>query len=164
MPITPFHFGPGAALKAVAPERISFLSFVIANVLIDIEPIYYITAKQYPWHRFFHTYVGASLVSIAAVILVVVCSAISKKFFPDLLEKVFSSSIGATIFGAILGSFSHVVLDSFMHKDIRPPAPFSQDNTLLGVISLSSLHWFCVCAGVFGIVLLGLRYALKTMD
>ena len=158
MPVTPFHFGPGAALKAVAPKHISFLSFATANVLIDMEPIYYISTKQYPWHRFLHTYVGASVISIATALLIISCAAASKRLFPALFEKLFSSSMLAIIFGAALGSYSHIVLDSFMHKDIRPLAPFSQDNGLLGVVSLSSLHWFCVCAGVFGVVLLGVRY------
>lgn len=36
MPITPFHFGPGAALHALAPRHIGFLPFCAANVLIGI--------------------------------------------------------------------------------------------------------------------------------
>jgi len=148
-------------LNAVAPKHISFVSFVAANVLIDIEPLYYMLTKQYPLHRFFHTYVGAGLVSIAAVLLIILCGAVSKNLFPSMFAKFFSSSVGATIFGAVLGSYSHIVLDSVMHTDIRPLAPFSQANNLLGVISLSSLHWLCIYAGLFGIALLGLRYALK---
>ena len=61
MPFTPFHFGPGAALYAMAPRQLSFLAFCAANVLIDVEPLYYMLTDQYPWHRFFHTYVGATL-------------------------------------------------------------------------------------------------------
>lgn len=161
MPITPFHFGPGAALNAAAPKHISFVSFVAANVLIDIEPFYYMSTQQYPLHRFFHTYVGASFVSVAAVVLVIFCGAVSKNLFPAAFEKFFSSSVCATIVGAILGSYSHIVLDSIMHRDIRPLAPFSQHNSLLGIMSLSSLHWLCIFSGLFGVVLLALRYALK---
>lgn len=162
MPITPFHFGPGAALHALAPKHISFVSFFAANVLIDVEPFYYMSTQQYPLHRFFHTYVGAGFVSIAAVFLVIFCGAVSKKAFPSAFEKFFASSVGATAFGAILGSYSHIVLDSIMHSDIRPLAPFSKDNNLLGAISLSSLHWLCIYSGLFGIVFLVLRYAIKT--
>jgi len=83
-------------LNAVAPKHISFVSFVAANVLIDIEPLYYMLTKQYPLHRFFHTYVGAGLVSIAAVLLIILCGAVSKNLFPSMFAKFFSSSVGAT--------------------------------------------------------------------
>ena len=36
MPITPFHFGPGAALKGVLGPQMSFTVFAFANVLIDV--------------------------------------------------------------------------------------------------------------------------------
>lgn len=42
MPVTPFHFGPGALLHATAPRHVSFLAFCGANVLIDLEPLYYL--------------------------------------------------------------------------------------------------------------------------
>ena len=37
MPITPFHFGPGAALHVLAPRHVSFLAFCAANVVIDVK-------------------------------------------------------------------------------------------------------------------------------
>ena len=46
MPITPFHFGPGAALHALAPKHVSFLAFAAANVIIDVEPLYFMLAGQ----------------------------------------------------------------------------------------------------------------------
>jgi hypothetical protein len=64
MPITPFHFGPGAAIHVVAPRQLSFLAFCAANVLIDIEPMYYMLTAQERLHRFFHTYIGATVVAI----------------------------------------------------------------------------------------------------
>jgi hypothetical protein len=69
MPITPFHFGPGAAIHAAAPRYVSFLAFCAANVLMDLEPLYYILTRQYPLHRFFHTYVGAVIVAISTAVL-----------------------------------------------------------------------------------------------
>ena len=71
MPFTPFHFGPGAAIHAVAPKQVSFLAFCASNVLIDIEPLYFILTQQYPLHRFFHTYIGAFLIVGATVALFV---------------------------------------------------------------------------------------------
>ena len=67
MPITPFHFGSGAAIHAAAPRYVSFLAFCATNILMDVEPLYYILTQQYPLHRFFHTYIGASIVAAATV-------------------------------------------------------------------------------------------------
>jgi hypothetical protein len=53
MPFTPFHFGPGALVHSAAPKHISFLAFCDANVLVDVEPLYYMLTGGYPIHRFF---------------------------------------------------------------------------------------------------------------
>lgn len=60
-------------------------------------------------------------------------------------------------FGALAGTLSHVALDSLMHHDIRPLAPFSEANGLLGAVSLDTLHLACVVAGVAGSVLWAVR-------
>ena len=44
MPITPLHFGPGLALKSVTGEWFSFTLFCFAQVLIDLEPAWYMLA------------------------------------------------------------------------------------------------------------------------
>ena len=66
MPITPFHFGPGALFKAAAPAHVSWAVFALANVLIDLEPIglYYITGD--PAHPWLHTLAGALAVAAVA--------------------------------------------------------------------------------------------------
>src|SRR3954467_4559030 len=69
MPLTPFHFGPGGALHVLAPKRISFLAFCACNVFIDVETLYFLLTNQYPLHRFFHTYVGATLMGGFTVLL-----------------------------------------------------------------------------------------------
>lgn len=65
MPVTPFHFGPGALVHAVAPRWVSFLAFAVANVITDVEPLYDMVMGRVPLHRFLHTYVGASVVLLA---------------------------------------------------------------------------------------------------
>ena len=157
MPFTPFHFGPGAAFHAVAPKQVSFLAFCAANILIDVEPLYFMVTQQLPLHRFFHTYIGASIILLLTVSL----------FFGALklasvipLPNVFGwkqLTIIPVVVGAALGSYSHIVFDSLMHSDIRPFAPFSEANPLLGVISLSALHWSCLAAGAVGLVAIGIR-------
>ena len=140
MPITPFHFGPGAAIHAAAPRYVSFLAFCATNILMDVEPLYYILTQQYPLHRFFHTYIGASIVAAATVGLFEAARRVAEKI----------PRLRTVALGAALGTFSHVFLDSIMHRDIKPFAPFSGANPLLGAISLSALHWSCLISGVVG--------------
>ena len=70
MPLTPFHFGPGALLHSFAPQRISFLALCAANIVVDVEPGYYLLCRDPPWHRFFHSFAGVSLVVAATILLI----------------------------------------------------------------------------------------------
>ena len=157
MPITPFHFGPGAAIHAVAPKHVSFLAFCTANVLIDIEPLYYMLTHQERLHRFFHTYVGASLVALATVALFVACRWFAGRLWLPNLFRWQSLSLLAVALGAAAGTYSHIVLDSVMHSDITPFAPFSDANPLFRVISLPALHWLCLGSGAVALLILGVR-------
>lgn len=162
LPITPFHFGPGVAIHSVRPRHISFLAFCASNVLIDVEPLYYMLTGQFPLHRFFHTYIGATLVAIATVLLYRGARRIAR---PLSLPNIFDwqeLSTHAVAIGAFLGTYSHIVLDSVMHADIRPFAPFSDSNPLLGIVSLQALHLFCVAAGAVGAAVLLARQAVRT--
>jgi membrane-bound metal-dependent hydrolase YbcI (DUF457 family) len=152
VPITPFHFGPGAALHAVAPRHVSFLAFCAANVLIDVESLYNLVNQRHPVHAFFHTYVGASLVIIAVGSLFVAARWFAGRFWLPNLLRWRNLSLRQVIVGAALGAYSHVVLDSVMHSDIQPLAPFSSANALLGALPLSILHIACVVLGLLGVL------------
>ncbi len=159
MPITPFHFGPGAAVHSAAPRHASFLSFCAANVLVDLEPLYFMLTGQAHLHRFFHTYIGATVVASATVLLFLGAERI------PLIPNLFGwRQLGtrAIAVGAFLGTYSHIVLDSVMHADIRPLAPFSDANGLLGIVSLRALHLFCLGAGAAGVAVVLARMALPS--
>ena len=159
MPFTPFHFGPGVAVHAAAPKYVSFLAFAAANVFTDVEPLYFMMTGQFPLHRFLHTYVGATFMwlAIAALFLGL------RGFISAVLAALGWRQLNLTqvAAGAALGSYSHIVLDSIIHADIRPLAPFSDANVLYQLISLSALHVFCILAGVFGLFLLGVLHPIR---
>lgn len=57
----------------------------------------------------------------------------------------------AAIFnGALCGPLSHVALDSLMHFDIRPFAPFSDVNPFLGHFPHEGVYLFCSVAAIAG--------------
>jgi membrane-bound metal-dependent hydrolase YbcI (DUF457 family) len=155
MPFTPFHFGAGALVHSAAPKYVSFLAFCGANVLVDVEPLYFMITHQYPIHRFFHTYVGAT---IAAAVVVAVFT-LAHRMAPRLLDALGLSKLSAraVALGALTGTYSHVLLDSVMHADMKPFAPFNDANPLLGAVFLNTLHGFCVLAGIVGGVVIVVR-------
>jgi membrane-bound metal-dependent hydrolase YbcI (DUF457 family) len=135
MPFTPYHFGPGLLLKSALGRWFSIRVFVLANVVTDVESLYFLATNGWPVHRVLHSYAGATVVALA-------CVGIAK------LAKI---ATPAAVVGAFLGTYSHVVLDSIMHRDMSPLAPFTDSNGLLRVISIEQLHLACVLMGLLGI-------------
>jgi membrane-bound metal-dependent hydrolase YbcI (DUF457 family) len=153
MPITPFHFGPGALLHAVAPRQVSFLAYCAANVLIDLESLYNLVNDRHPVHAFLHTYVGATLVIPATVLFFLLARRLASG---GRLPRTFGWTELTLVqvgLGAAAGAWSHVLLDSVMHHDIRPLSPFSLDNALRGALDLDLLHVVCAAAGLAGAVI-----------
>jgi membrane-bound metal-dependent hydrolase YbcI (DUF457 family) len=66
------------------------------------------------------------------------------------------------VVGALVGTVSHVLLDSVMHHDMRPFWPISTANPFLRVVDVGELHLACIGAGVVGAALLALRQWLAT--
>ena len=59
MPFTPFHFGPSASVAFPLKKYIDIPVFVLANVVIDLEPLTVMVFNlSYPVHGFFHTLLG----------------------------------------------------------------------------------------------------------
>ena len=60
-----------------------------------------------------------------------------------------------------LGAFSHILLDSMMHGDIKPFLPFSDKNGLYHILTLDQLDMLCVLSGILGLLILAGRYLLR---
>ncbi len=144
MPVTPFHFGLGAALHGAAPRHVSFLAFCAANVLIDVESIWNLLQGHAHVHAFFHTCIGATLAGLATAAL---CLRWRRWRLGQPLPAVHRRSL---VFGGLLGAWSHVMLDSVMHADVRPLAPFSEANGLYLWMPLPELHLLLAGLGVLG--------------
>ena len=65
--------------------------------------------------------------------------------------------LGPVADGAYLGAYSHILLDSVMHSDIRPLAPFSDAKPLYRAVILGELHESCLLAGAVAILVLAVR-------
>ncbi|MBI2385474.1 MAG: hypothetical protein HYV14_05600 [Elusimicrobia bacterium] len=161
MPFTPFHFGPGLLVKGLAPGRFSWTTFAAAQVLIDCETLYHILKHEYPLHRGLHTFIGATSAGLATAILFLGLRRLApgpvarlEASSPFLKSEVSTAGILA---GGLVGGASHPFLDGLMHGDVRPFAPWSDANPLLGTIGLGSLHLACFAAAMAGVTLLWAR-------
>jgi membrane-bound metal-dependent hydrolase YbcI (DUF457 family) len=161
MPVTPFHFGPGALIKVLAPSSFSWSIFALANVLIDLEPILLYLTTGDPAHPWLHTLPGALLVAaVAATVGRKPCEALLRLWNWNLstaqarwLGTDVRIGRAAAWSGALLGTLSHLALDSFMHSDVRALWPFLDDNPWRGLVPLDVLHWACVLSGAISIPL-----------
>lgn len=161
MPFTPFHFGPGLLLKGLAPKQLSWTSFAAAQVVIDCETLFHLARHEYPIHRELHTFIGATLAGLATTCLLLGV----RRIAPGVVRQsarwksVLRSEIShrGILVGGVIGGASHPLLDGLMHPDIRPFAPWTDANPLLGMVELSTLHIVCVLAGIAGVGLMWMR-------
>lgn len=159
MPFTPFHMGPGLALKAIGGRRFSVLVFGIAQVAMDIEPLIGMLRNWDVLHGWTHTYAGATLIAVPVMLLApALCRPILRYWNHQLkchglgwLRSPENITRAAAATGAFLGTWTHVALDSIMHTDIVPLSPWSTVNALQGWISINLLHVACIGAGLAGI-------------
>ncbi|HPF73413.1 MAG: DUF4184 family protein [Rhodanobacteraceae bacterium] len=159
MPFTPLHMGPGMAAKVVLGRHFSLVGFGVSQILIDLEPLIRMVRGDAVLHGPTHTYLGAIPIALLAMPL-------TRWLYPWLarlanfqlsahrlawLRVAPQAGWAPIIAGCLIGTLSHVLLDSFMHSDMHPLAPFAEGNAMLFVISLSSLHVGCMVAGALGL-------------
>src|SRR5271154_2673330 len=152
--------GPGIALKSVAGDHFSLITFGVAQVAIDIEPGIGMLRGSGVLHGWTHTYLGATIIASLVLLCRPLCDRLltlwnSELRHHQLARFTSKEPLGwsAAAVGAFVGTYSHVALDSIMHADIQPFAPFSSANAELGLISISMLHLVCVVSGIAGLIL-----------
>jgi len=161
MPFTLFHFGPGIAIKGLLGDNFSLLTFGISQIAIDIEPLIGMLRGADRLHTFSHTYLGALIIALVVILLApIICPPLLRRWNKELHTHQLNWLISSeslrpisVITGAMLGTFSHIALDSLMHIDMTPLAPWSEINPLLNLISHSQLEMWCIGAGIGGVVL-----------
>ena len=160
MPFTPYHFGPALLLGILLFPFIDLTTVMIASVIIDLEPLAVLFLNlPLPLHGFFHSYLGAS---IAALVL-------SGFIYPfrKQLNKIVSlfglyqnSSFRHIIAASLVGTYSHVFLDSLLYVEMNPFFPLL-GNPFVDLFLNGAVYTFCVIAGLVGISAYVLRAIFK---
>jgi hypothetical protein len=169
MPFTPFHLGPGCAVKVLASGRFSLTVFGFANVAMDVESLVYLLRGEGVRHGAGHTLLGATLIGgISALAGRPLCQRLLDLWVPAPRDHFLCWLRGprvltwrSAVVAAFLGTYSHVLLDSMIHADVRPFAPFDERNPLLGLVPFGAMHLLCVGVGVLGLLGLVVRYQVE---
>jgi hypothetical protein len=142
MPFTPFHFGAHASIALPLNKKINGLVFILANVIIDIEPLLVIVFNfSYPLHGYAHTFIGASILGGIWGIAAYQFKIIFEKILKILkLPPIFSMK--QYIISGISGAWLHVLFDAPLYTDIKPFYPI-KINPLYGLISNTLMYKMC---------------------
>jgi hypothetical protein len=170
MPVTPLHIGPALIVKAVVPHHFSVLVFAFGNVLMDIEPAVQFLREEAVLHGSTHTYLGATILGFVSLFLgKPFCEWLLARFQADPRSPFLVWLHGPDHIGwrtaaisALAATYSHVVLDSIMHGDMEPLAPWSRANGLLAAVPVDTLNLLCVGNGLLGAALLAVAFLLRT--
>lgn len=160
MPFTPFHMGAAILLKPVLFRRFSVLVFGFSQVAIDLEPLVRIVRGDAVLHGWTHTLMGALVVGAAAAMVSFwpvnrwLRWLRTQDVPPPYAQPV---TLGVAFGSAWIGTGTHLLFDGIMHADMRPFAPLTTANPLLGAIQSGALHLGLVGAGLLGLALLAVR-------
>lgn len=165
MPFTPFHFGPGLLVKATIPGHFSLSIYALANVAMDVEPLYRMLHHDVQLHGATHTLIGAGLIGVVTALAG--RSAINRAGWMYGRLRTgsgipFHITRAQSWVGALLGTFSHLAMDAVMHEDMHPLLPFSDANPWLEVTWTQHVYLGCVIAGMLGLLLVLIRAASQS--
>ena len=160
MPFTPFHMGAALIVKPGLNKHFSVITFGIAQIAMDIEPLIGMLIGTEVLHGPSHTIVGALIIALLAILVAPgICNFLLGRWNKEVvhyklpwLVEALPVSKAAVIFGAFFGTLSHVLLDSLMHHDMRPFFPFSAANPSMGLITHDEIYQLCAIAGVLGAI------------
>jgi hypothetical protein len=150
MPFTPFHMGPGILIKALLQGGFSLMVFGWTQIVMDVQPLVAIVTGEGKLHGFTHTYVGATLIAGFSALTGKYLSQWGLVLLSDGARRGIDVRWRVAFLSAFVGAYTHVVLDGVMHADIEPLDPFSHAKPLWGVISVTTLHQFCLYSGLVG--------------
>lgn len=160
MPFTPFHMGPGMAVKAAMPQYFSIVVFGLTQIAFDLEVLWHLARHEYPFHTFWHTYLGATIIAVVLTSLGNPASQWIKAAWNRIAAKCCNANLTvavrttwlASCTGAAFGAYSHILLDSLYHPDVEPLQPWSALNPLCEIVDPYRVEVACVSLGIIGLV------------
>ena len=148
MPFTPYHMGFGLIAKSAKSAKVSLIMFGFSQIVIDLEQLYkhIQTPHGFAYHGLTHTIIGATIIAIICL----PCRSMLERLFRRTISK------PSAIYGAFIGVYSHLLLDSLVHSEVSLHLfwPLHIDSHLYGYITLQQINILCIFMGIIGLILL----------
>lgn len=125
---------------------------------MDIEPLIRIVQRAEVLHGVTHTIAGALAIGLVAGATGKPVSEAVLKWL-GLLQTPITWKVSFA--SALIGSYSHIVLDGVMHRDMNPLWPFAAGNPLLGLLDVGLLHALCAICGIVGTIAIAVRWSMR---
>jgi len=129
MPVTPLHIGVPGLISYYFPKRIDIISAIIGSIIIDID-FFILIIFGTPIHGIFHTFFGATILSIFLIIIIKLSGKLTIKLKNWFKWEIESDLISISL-GAFIGTYSHIILDSLIYNDMNPFYPITGNPLFL---------------------------------
>jgi hypothetical protein len=128
MPFTPFHMGAGLAAKAAIDRHFSVLTFGVAQVAMDIEPLIGMIRNSDVLHGPTHTYIGALVIGFVVMLVSpFICRPILRRY-----------NYEAHAIGAGLGGLTNVLTNKY-RPEFTVKKPFRSALLALTIAALINM-------------------------
>jgi len=157
MPFTPFHFGPALLLYGIF-VFLDPIALIYGAILVDLEPALVMFLRlNYPLHGSLHSIVGGFLL----LPVVYLATILTRRLLSD-LDFFFTSgkrefAFWVTVVSALIGSFSHILLDSVLYSEMNLAWPLPYWNPLLNTGLSLVIYELCWVTLIIAIPLIVLR-------
>lgn len=162
MPFTPFHLGPALLLGELFEKKVNLISILIGSIIIDARATYCLFAGCRPLHGPLHTFLAATIIGLLLTWLVFSQRMWLRKI-TDKLRMEQSYSFPSILTGAMIGTWSHVLLDSPLYTDIIPLWPLAS-NPAFQTISSGTIYAACALSFIPGIAIFIYRYRKRNEE
>jgi membrane-bound metal-dependent hydrolase YbcI (DUF457 family) len=154
MPFTPFHFGPSALIGLPLKRWIDIPVFVLANVVIDFEPLAVMFFQpNYPLHGYFHTFLIGGMLGILWGLIAYPLKPVWR-FFMGIFGLSYQPTLTKMMISGILGIWLHVFIDSFLYPEMNPFFPI-RGNPLQITFHYSRVYSVCEALLIVAVVIYG---------
>jgi membrane-bound metal-dependent hydrolase YbcI (DUF457 family) len=158
MPFTPYHVGPALLVALIMYPLLDIPTFIVANLILDIEPLFNLLFSNNRLHGQFHS---LTFGLIPAIILAALMH-FSRRFTkPIVIERRLpqNPSFKDLLLTSVVGVWLHVLLDAFLYSEISLIYPV-EFNPLLNLLPSSLISNFVIISFPFSLVIYLVRVKL----
>ncbi|MFW9832023.1 MAG: metal-dependent hydrolase [Candidatus Thorarchaeota archaeon] len=149
MPFTIFHLGPSLIIGLIFFPYLFLPAILLGSVIVDVEPLAFLLLNLPIVHVFFHTFLGATLMALLVTVVVYLLRGFLSEIM-SVFQLPQSASLLTIALAALIGVYSHVILDAFLYPEMQPFWPLL-GNPFLGLISSSAVFLICILCFVTAI-------------